>query len=56
MEATQNNVYNSRNWLLHMGNAATKLGLTIQYCMPLPLHLLQSVEIQSVTQSRASDD
>jgi hypothetical protein len=41
MEATQNNVSNARNWLLNMGNAASALGLTIQYCMPLPLHLLQ---------------
>eukprot|EP01113_Clastostelium_recurvatum_P009751 TRINITY_DN1473_c0_g1_i3.p1 TRINITY_DN1473_c0_g1~~TRINITY_DN1473_c0_g1_i3.p1 ORF type:complete len:308 (-),score=82.29 TRINITY_DN1473_c0_g1_i3:96-1019(-) len=30
--------------------------MTIQYCMPLPIHLLQSVEIQAVTQARASND
>jgi hypothetical protein len=41
MEATQNNVSNARNWLLNMGNAASKLNLTIQYCMPLAMHMLQ---------------
>ena len=41
MQATQNNISNARNWMLNMGNAASELGLTIQYCMPLPLHLLQ---------------
>ena len=41
MQATRNNVTNARDWLLHMGNSATKLGLTIQYCMPLPAHILQ---------------
>jgi hypothetical protein len=56
MDATQNNVTNARNWLLNMGNAAKALGLTIQYCMPLPLHELQSVEVTSVTQSRVTGD
>jgi len=56
MQATQNNVTNSRQWLVSMGKAASQLGLTIQYCMALPNHILQSVEIQSVTQARASDD
>jgi len=39
-----------------MGNAAAKLDITIQYCMPLPNHLMQSVAIPTVTQSRATDD
>jgi len=56
MEATQNNVSNARNWLVNMGNAAKSLDLTIQYCMPLPLHILQTVEIPAVTQSRLTDD
>jgi len=56
MNATQNSVTNARDWLLYMGNAARALNITIQYCMPLPLHLLQSVEIPRVTQSRVSDD
>ena len=43
-------------WLLQMGEAAEELGLTIQYCMPWPRHILQSVMIPTVTQIRASDD
>lgn len=50
MEVTQNNVSASRLWLTSMGSAALKLNMTIQYCMPLPIHLLQSVEAQAVTQ------
>eukprot|EP01034_Spumella_vulgaris_P024040 gene24040-30337_t len=45
-----------RQWLLQMGRGATKHGLTIQYCMPFIRHLLQSLEVSSVTQARASDD
>jgi hypothetical protein len=45
-----------RMWLLQMGRAASKFGLSIQYCMPYTRHLLQSLEIESVTQARASDD
>jgi hypothetical protein len=56
MECTQNNVTNARDWLLYMGDAARRLGLTIQYCMPLPNHVLQSVGVAAVTQIRASDD
>ena len=41
---------------MQMGNAATKYGIRIQYCMPYVRHLLQSVEIPSVTQIRVSDD
>ncbi len=77
MNATRFDVFNARDYLLAMGNAATRLGLTIQvtelsspkkmwwvlltcgclqYCMPLPNHVLQSVAVQSVTQIRASAD
>jgi hypothetical protein len=45
-----------RTWLLQMGRAATKNDLTIQYCMPYTRHLMQSLEVASVTQARASDD
>lgn len=45
-----------RTWLLQMGLAAEKNGLTIQYCMPYIRHVLQSLEISAVTQARASDD
>ncbi len=30
MNATRNDVFNARNWLLAMGNAAQRLGITIQ--------------------------
>jgi hypothetical protein len=42
-----------------MGNMAADAqqdGLTLQYCMPLPRHVLQSVEYPSVTSMRVSDD
>ena len=45
-----------RNWLLQMGAGARKVGINIQYCMPYPRHLLQSVEVPNVVQVRASDD
>jgi hypothetical protein len=42
-----------------MGNMAAdaqQAGLTLQYCMPLPRHVLQSVEYPNVTSMRVSDD
>lgn len=45
-----------RQWLMQMGTAANRNGLTIQYCMSWCRHMLQSIEIQSVTQARASVD
>ena len=46
----------ARTWLLQMGSAAAKHGLTIQYCMSHCRHILQSVEIPAVTNARASGD
>eukprot|EP01060_Flectonema_neradi_P036317 TRINITY_DN694_c0_g1_i1.p1 TRINITY_DN694_c0_g1~~TRINITY_DN694_c0_g1_i1.p1 ORF type:complete len:723 (+),score=190.92 TRINITY_DN694_c0_g1_i1:41-2209(+) len=46
----------ARTWLMQMGAAAEKHNLTIQYCMAYPRHALQSIEIQHVSQIRASDD
>eukprot|EP01090_Pellita_catalonica_P002759 TRINITY_DN12359_c0_g1_i1.p1 TRINITY_DN12359_c0_g1~~TRINITY_DN12359_c0_g1_i1.p1 ORF type:complete len:705 (+),score=113.09 TRINITY_DN12359_c0_g1_i1:109-2115(+) len=54
--ATQSNFTNGARWLNAMGSAAQRLGLTVQYCMPLPLHLMQSTQIQSVTNARATTD
>lgn len=45
-----------RTWLLQMARAATKHGLTVQYCMSFPRHVLTSLETDSVTQARASND
>ncbi|XP_070576651.1 uncharacterized protein [Ptychodera flava] len=56
MHATLQNVSVARDWLLQMGSGASKNDMTVQYCMPMPRHVLQSVEIPSVTQIRASDD
>eukprot|EP00656_Telonema_subtile_P056933 TRINITY_DN9247_c0_g5_i1.p1 TRINITY_DN9247_c0_g5~~TRINITY_DN9247_c0_g5_i1.p1 ORF type:complete len:792 (-),score=169.10 TRINITY_DN9247_c0_g5_i1:182-2557(-) len=46
----------ARTWLLQMGSAAERNGLTIQYCMSHCRHILQSVEIPAVTNARASGD
>jgi len=39
-----------------MGKGATKANATIQYCMTYARMLLQTLEIPSVSQFRASDD
>ena len=43
-------------WLHQMGNSAEKFNITIQYCMSLSRHVLQSVEIPFVTQIRVTND
>jgi hypothetical protein len=56
LNALKNTAGLGRMWLKQMGDAALRYDLTIQYCMPWPRHLLQSVEIPAVTQTRVSDD
>ncbi len=56
VDAILTNLTLGRQWLLQMGMGADSAGVTIQYCMPFPRHVLQSVEIPAVTQVRASDD
>jgi len=56
IDAMRTNATLARTWLMQMGAGAKKNGLTIQYCMSYPRHILQSVEIPAVTQARASDD
>lgn len=46
----------ARDWAAGMHRAASKHGTNIQYCMPLPAWLLQSLEFSSVTNARASGD
>eukprot|EP01052_Picozoa_sp_SAG31_P008574 SAG31_NODE_436_length_15717_cov_5.420412_1_plen_1054_part_00 len=46
----------ARTWLMQMGVGAKRNGLTIQYCMAWARHLLQSLEVPAVTNSRASND
>ncbi|CAF2075690.1 unnamed protein product [Rotaria magnacalcarata] len=43
-------------WLMSMGEAGEKLGINIQYCMSLPRHILQALQIPRVTQARTSID
>ncbi|KAH8061053.1 hypothetical protein JL722_4347 [Aureococcus anophagefferens] len=46
----------ARDWLAAMNDAALRHDVTIQYCMSWSRHMLQSVELQAVTQARASGD
>ena len=56
MNATKQNATLARDWLIQMGKGASKSKVAIQYCMAYPRHVMQSVEIPSVTQVRASCD
>jgi hypothetical protein len=56
MLATRNNVTNAAVWLQSMADGAAAYNLTIQYCMPLPSHILFSTLLPQVTQIRTTDD
>ena len=56
VQALHSEVGLARQWLLQMGSGASANGVTIQYCGPMIRHLLQSVEVEAVRQSRASAD
>lgn len=56
MNVTRSSIDASSTWLKAMADAATSLGITIQYCMPLPRHMLESTHHQAVTNARASGD
>ncbi|XP_050418345.2 uncharacterized protein LOC126831737 [Patella vulgata] len=56
MKSLNTDVYLTKNWLNQMGNAAQKNGITLQYCMAFPLHILAALEIPTVTQARVSAD
>eukprot|EP00516_Mucochytrium_quahogii_P002198 CAMPEP_0203752530 /NCGR_PEP_ID=MMETSP0098-20131031/6439_1 /ASSEMBLY_ACC=CAM_ASM_000208 /TAXON_ID=96639 /ORGANISM=" , Strain NY0313808BC1" /LENGTH=749 /DNA_ID=CAMNT_0050642739 /DNA_START=515 /DNA_END=2764 /DNA_ORIENTATION=- len=56
MRYTLQNVHAARTWLMQMGQAAEMLNIRIQYCMSLPRHVLQTLEIPAVTQIRGSRD
>ncbi|KAK6165976.1 hypothetical protein SNE40_022775 [Patella caerulea] len=53
---TVSDVISAKTWMMEMGNAARKNGLTIQYCMEYPRHVMQSLEIPVVTQARVMQD
>ena len=56
MDVTKFNVTAGSSWLAAMAEAAAELGITIQYCMPLPRHMLESTYHQPVTNARGSGD
>jgi hypothetical protein len=45
-----------RQFMDNMARAAGPRGMTLQYCMPLPRHVLQTVEYDNLTSMRVSDD
>jgi hypothetical protein len=53
---TRTNIDIGEQWLKSMGAAADQVDINIQYCMSLPRHILQALEIPRVTHARASDD
>ena len=56
LNSTKSSLTLGRNWLLQMGNAASRHNVKIQYCMGYPRFFLQSLEIESITQIRVSED
>ena len=46
----------ARKWLTQMATAASRVGVTVQYCMEMARFVLQSATLPAVTQIRASDD
>ncbi|XP_069122508.1 uncharacterized protein [Argopecten irradians] len=48
--ALQTDLTLGERWLQQMNNAAQNLNITIQYCMALPRHALQSLKNPAVTQ------
>ena len=53
---TRTDINLGEQWLMSMGAAAEKVGINLQYCMSLPRHILQALQIPRVTQTRTSDD
>ncbi|XP_048245143.1 uncharacterized protein LOC124119103 isoform X1 [Haliotis rufescens] len=56
VKALQTNVSLGERWLKQMGQAGIDNNVTIQYCMSNSRHILQALEIPSVTQARVSMD
>ena len=52
----QTDLHLGDQWLMSMGQAADQLNINIQYCMSLPRHILASLQIPRVTQTRTSTD
>ena len=56
VSALLTNLTLARQWLLQMGAGAAAAGVSAQLCMAYPRHALESVEMPTATQIRASDD
>lgn len=56
MEAPHTNITAAHSWLHAMGDAASELGVTVQYCLVEPATVLASASIPAVTNIRASGD
>ncbi|XP_033764085.1 uncharacterized protein LOC117345186 [Pecten maximus] len=54
--ALQTDLTLGERWLQQMNDAAQNHNITIQYCMALPRHALQSLKNPAVTQARVSED
>jgi hypothetical protein len=52
MTVTRATVDAASTWLAAMAQSADSLRLTLQYCMALPRHMLESTNFQAVTNSR----
>ena len=50
IEQLQTDIFLGNEWLTQMNNAAQHNGLTLQFCMALPRHALQTLKLNSVTQ------
>ena len=56
MAVTHTSFTAARDWLLQMGAGAAEHNVTLQYCMSLPRHVLQSAGIEAVGRLRTSGD
>ena len=56
VDALLTNVTLGRQWLTQLGSGAAAAGVSVQLCMAYPRHALQSLEMPTATQIRASDD
>ena len=52
MAVTHTSFTAARDWLLQMGAGAAEHNVTLQYCMSLPRHVLQSAGIEAVGRLR----
>ena len=50
IDQLQTDLFLGESWLKQMGEAASRHGITLQYCLDLPRNVLAAVEIPAVTQ------